>query len=182
MLFWRKTDEKIWNSPFVRDPPPPLSTNPLSLSSFFTTPLFVQILKTRNPPSNFFRGWENYDHGKRGLVPGLKFPIHYTCVVFQTLQNIFKWEKVKKQQRIIGILISIPENLNALTVLFIFIWISYGKSIVKPDFFSNICLSSLFICHVFYSGWDVFYITILRSQILFLLNIYKAKNSSWNVY
>ena len=29
---------------------------PLSLSNFFMTPLFVQILKTRNPPS--FRGEE----------------------------------------------------------------------------------------------------------------------------
>ena len=28
----------------------PLSTNPLFLSNFFMTPLFVQILKTRNPP------------------------------------------------------------------------------------------------------------------------------------
>ena len=29
---------------------PPLSTNPLLLSNFFITPLFVQIFKTRTPP------------------------------------------------------------------------------------------------------------------------------------
>ena len=45
MLFCRKTDETVWK------PPPPLSKRtPLFLSSFFMTPLFVQILKTRNPP------------------------------------------------------------------------------------------------------------------------------------
>ena len=42
MLFLSKTDETTWK--------PPFSTNPLFLSSFFMTPLFVQILKTRNPP------------------------------------------------------------------------------------------------------------------------------------
>ena len=33
---------------------PLFQLTPLSLSNFFMTPLFVQILKTRNPPS--FRG------------------------------------------------------------------------------------------------------------------------------
>ena len=33
-----------------------LSTNPLFLSNFFMTPLFVQISKTRNPPPNFRGG------------------------------------------------------------------------------------------------------------------------------
>ena len=37
----------------------PLSTNPLFLSNFFMTPLFVQISKTRTPPT--FRGGGNYD-------------------------------------------------------------------------------------------------------------------------
>ena len=35
-------------SPFLREPP--FSTNPLFLSNFFMTPLFVQILKIRSPP------------------------------------------------------------------------------------------------------------------------------------
>ena len=35
----------------------PLSTNPLFLSNFFMTPLFVQISQTRTPPHNF-RGEE----------------------------------------------------------------------------------------------------------------------------
>ena len=107
---------------------------------------------------------------KEGLVRRLKFPIyHYACIVFQTRQIIFKREKVKKQWSIIRILISISENLNALTVLFIFNWISYGKIIiVKPDFFSNICSFSLFIGPVFLFG--MFYISILHAQILFLLN------------
>ena len=51
----RKTDEAIWD-------PPPLSTNPLFLSNFFITPLFVQIPKTRMPPPLCFflgrGGWE----------------------------------------------------------------------------------------------------------------------------
>ena len=40
---------------FLREPPL-LSTIPLFLSNFFMTLLFVQILKTRNPPN--FRGEE----------------------------------------------------------------------------------------------------------------------------
>ena len=46
MFFLRKTDETIWRLPlpFLRDLP--LSTNPLFLSNFFMTRLFVQILKT----------------------------------------------------------------------------------------------------------------------------------------
>ena len=41
--------------PFLKEPPPPF---PLFLSNFSMTPLFVQILKTRNPPN--FRGGGNY--------------------------------------------------------------------------------------------------------------------------
>ena len=50
MLFWRKTDETIWNPPLSkRTPPFPLT--PLLLSNFFMIPLFVQISKTRTPPN-----------------------------------------------------------------------------------------------------------------------------------
>ena len=38
--------------PILREPP--FQITPLFLSNFFMTPLFVQILKTRNPPD--FRG------------------------------------------------------------------------------------------------------------------------------
>ena len=82
---------------------------------------------------------------------GWNCPYHYACVVFQTPRNIFKQEEVKQQWSIIWILISISWNLNPLTVLFIFNWISYRKVIIaKPDLFSNICSFSLFICHVFF--------------------------------
>ena len=47
MLFWRKNDEKIWNPPPPISKRTPLSTNPLFLRSFFMTPRFVQISKTR---------------------------------------------------------------------------------------------------------------------------------------
>ena len=36
--------------------PPPLSTNPIFLRSFFMAPLFVQISKTRTPPPPQFQG------------------------------------------------------------------------------------------------------------------------------
>ena len=39
-------------------PPPPLSTNPPISEQFLHDPLFVQILKTRNPPN--FRVGGNY--------------------------------------------------------------------------------------------------------------------------
>ena len=45
MLFSRKT---IWK------PPTPFSTNPLFLSNFSMTSLFIQLSKTRNPPK--FKG------------------------------------------------------------------------------------------------------------------------------
>ena len=48
MLFWRKTDETIWKTPLREHTL--LSTNPLFLSNFLMTPLFVQISKTRYPP------------------------------------------------------------------------------------------------------------------------------------
>ena len=52
MLFLRKTDETIWKPPlpFLRELS--LSTDPLFLSNFSMTPVFVQILKTRynSPP------------------------------------------------------------------------------------------------------------------------------------
>ena len=49
MLSCRKTDETVWN---------PLSTNPPISEQFLHDPLFVQILKTRNPPN--FRVGGNY--------------------------------------------------------------------------------------------------------------------------
>ena len=67
---------------------------------------------------------------KGGWCASWNCPYHYPWIVFQTPRNIFKREKVKKQRRIIGILISISGNLNALTVLFIFNWVSYGKIII----------------------------------------------------
>ena len=45
----KKKKETIWRLPFLREPSSPFSTNPLSLSNFFMTPLFVRISK-RNPP------------------------------------------------------------------------------------------------------------------------------------
>ena len=43
--------------PFLREPP--LSSNPLFLSNFFMTPLFVQILKRRSPSlTKFMEGEE----------------------------------------------------------------------------------------------------------------------------
>ena len=52
MLFLRKTDKIIWKLPLSKRTP--LSTNPLFLSNFFITLLFVQISTTRLPPN--FRG------------------------------------------------------------------------------------------------------------------------------
>ena len=49
MLFWRKTYETIWKPPPLSKRTPPFQLNPLFLSNFFMTSLFVQILKTRNP-------------------------------------------------------------------------------------------------------------------------------------
>ena len=77
MLFCRKTDETVWN------PPPPLTlskrTLPLQLttlflSNFFMTPLFVQILKTRNPPN--FRGEET-------MLIDLSFNSNCVCVCLE---------------------------------------------------------------------------------------------------
>ena len=48
-----KTDKAIWKPPLSKRTPP-LSTNLLFLSKFFMSPLFIQISKTRNPPT--FRG------------------------------------------------------------------------------------------------------------------------------
>ena len=48
MLFLRKTDETIWNPPFLRLPRP-LLTNPPISEQIFHDPLFVQISKTRYP-------------------------------------------------------------------------------------------------------------------------------------
>ena len=50
-----KTDKAIWKPPLSKRTPP-LSTNLLFLSKFFMSPLFIQISKTRNPPT--FRGRE----------------------------------------------------------------------------------------------------------------------------
>ena len=95
---------------------------------------------------------------KGELVHRLKLSISYTCVVFQTPWNIFKREKVKKQLSIIGILILILRNLNALPVLSIFNWISYGKIIiVRPDFFSNSYVYFHYLFVTFFGGWDVLY-------------------------
>ena len=48
-----KSDKAIWKPPLSKRTPP-LSTNLLFLSKFFMSPLFIQISKTRNPPT--FRG------------------------------------------------------------------------------------------------------------------------------
>ena len=48
---------KQFGNPSISKRTPPL-TNPLFLSNFFMTPLFVQILKITNPPN--FRGGGNY--------------------------------------------------------------------------------------------------------------------------
>ena len=51
MLFWRKTDETISKTPLSKGiPPPPFQLTLLFLINFFITPLFGQILKTRNSP------------------------------------------------------------------------------------------------------------------------------------
>ena len=46
-----KTDKTIWKTPLSKRTRP-LSTNPLFLSNFFMSPIFIQISKTRNT-SNF---------------------------------------------------------------------------------------------------------------------------------
>ena len=52
-----KLMKQLGNPPLSKkNPPPPLSTNPLFLS--FYDPLFVQISKTRTPPPNIFLGEE----------------------------------------------------------------------------------------------------------------------------
>ena len=53
--FSEKLMKQFGNHPFLREHPPPFQLTPLFLSNFFMTPLFVQILKIRNP-SNFRRG------------------------------------------------------------------------------------------------------------------------------
>ena len=45
----------------------PLSTNPLFLSNFFMTPLFVQVLKVRTP---LILGGGNYEHTKDKIQKG----------------------------------------------------------------------------------------------------------------
>ena len=47
---------KQFGKPHLSKRTPPLSTNPLSLSNFFMTPLFVEILKTKLPL--ILGGWE----------------------------------------------------------------------------------------------------------------------------
>ena len=53
-----KLMKQFGNSPLSKRTHPPLSTNPLFLSNFFMTPLFVQISKTRSP---LILGGGNYE-------------------------------------------------------------------------------------------------------------------------
>ena len=58
MLFLRKTDETVWNPPFLREPPP-LSTNPPISEQFFHDPPSLWTFpKTRNPPPLILGGEE----------------------------------------------------------------------------------------------------------------------------
>ena len=54
----KKIMKQLGNSPLSNRSP--LLTNPLSLSNFFMSPLFVQILKARNLPN--FNGRGNYEY------------------------------------------------------------------------------------------------------------------------
>ena len=53
-----KLMKQFGNAPPLSKRTPPLSSNPLFLSNFFMTPLFVQILKTRTFPRLILAGGE----------------------------------------------------------------------------------------------------------------------------
>ena len=84
MLFCRKTDDTVWNPPLSKRTPT-FQLTPLFLSNFFMIPLFVQILKTRNPP-NFRGGGGNYENTISG---NLTATMSDHLPQFITLPNIF---------------------------------------------------------------------------------------------